>query len=97
VKPGFIREAIANLLPDFATALDPLCEEAVSKGKPVGDHILSQSARAADALLEITDARARKSTKGIVRSSYEKLRPTAKKNVEAAMPRLSRLIERHTK
>jgi len=97
IKPGFIRDAVTNLLPDFATALDPLYEEAIAKGKPVGAHLHAESARAADALLAITDGRAKKSDKGLVRGTYERLRPTAKKNVEAAIPRLSRLIERHTK
>lgn len=97
IKPGFIRDAVTNLLPDFASALDPLYEEAIAKGKPVAAHLQAESARAADALLAITDARAKKSDKGIVRGTYDRLRPTAKKNVEAAIPRLSRLIERHTK
>ncbi len=97
IKPGFIRDAVTNLLPDFAAALDPLYEEAIAKGKPVAAHLLAESPRAADALLAITDARAKKSDKGIVRGTYERLRPTAKKNVEAAIPRLARLIERHTK
>lgn len=97
IKPGFIRDAVTNLLPDFASALDPLYEEAIAKGKPVAAHLHAESARAADALLAITDARAKRSDRGLVRGTYEKLRPTAKKNVEAAIPRLSRLIERHTK
>ncbi len=36
-----------------------------------------------------------KSPHGVVKGAYEKLRGTAKKNVEAAVPRLGRLIEKH--
>jgi hypothetical protein len=31
-----------------------------------------------------------------VKGTYDRLRPSAKKNVEAAVPRLGRLIEKHT-
>jgi hypothetical protein len=31
----------------------------------------------------------------VVRGAYDKLRPTAKKQVEAAAPRLGDLLERH--
>jgi hypothetical protein len=31
----------------------------------------------------------------VVKGTYDKLRGTAKKNVEAAVPRLGKLIERH--
>jgi hypothetical protein len=31
----------------------------------------------------------------VVKATYERLRGTAKKNVEAAVPRLGRLIEKH--
>jgi hypothetical protein len=97
VKPGFIKDAVTHLLPDFARVLDPLLEDAAQKGKPVGAHLQAESGRAADALLSITDDRAKRSDKGIVRATYDRLRPTAKKNVEAAVPRLSRLIEKHTR
>ena len=47
-------------------------------------------------LLSITDARAKTAKSGVVRSTYDKLRGSAKKNVEAALPRLGKLVEKHT-
>ncbi|HEY8087143.1 MAG TPA: hypothetical protein VIF09_04850, partial [Polyangiaceae bacterium] len=32
IKPGFVRQVVTDLLPDFAVALDPLYQEARSKG-----------------------------------------------------------------
>jgi hypothetical protein len=48
----------------------------------------------ADALLGITDAKAQRAS-GVVRKTYDSLRGSAKKNVEAAVPRLGRLVEKH--
>jgi Family of unknown function (DUF6918) len=96
IRPGFIKQAVTDLLPEFASALDPLYQEAKSKSKPVADYFRDNSARVADALLAITDAKAQKSKSGAVKGAYDKLRSSAKKNVEAAVPRLGKMIEKHT-
>src|SRR5215472_14682607 len=96
IRPGFIKQVVVDLLPEFATALDPIYQEAKSKATPVGEHFRDNRARVADALLAITDAKAQKSKSGAVKGTYEKLRGTAKKNVEAAVPRLGKMIEKHT-
>ena len=57
--------------------------------------MLEQPSRVADALLHITDERAKTAKRPAVTGAYNKLRPMAKKQVEAACPRLSRLLERH--
>jgi len=94
-KPGFLRAAITDLLPHFAEALEPLVAEANEKGEPVGTFLPRQSSRVADALLAITDRKAGGSSNRMVKGAYEKLRSTAKKHVEAAVPRVASLIERH--
>jgi len=96
IKPGFIREVVDALLDDFLKALDPLYQEAVSKSVRPSAHFKANSGRIADALLAITDERAARSQRAIVKSTYEKLRPSAKKQVEAAAPRLGELVDRHT-
>lgn len=95
IKPGFIKQTVSDLLPEFATALDPIYQEAKSKSAPVADYFRDNSARVADALLAITDAKAAKSKSGAVKGTYEKLRGQAKKNVEAAVPRLGKMVEKH--
>jgi hypothetical protein len=95
IKPGFVKQVVVDLLPEFAQALDPIYQEAKTKGGSVRDHFNSNTPRVADALLGITDERAKRSKSGLVKGTYEKLRGTAKKNVEAAVPRLSAMIEKH--
>ncbi len=95
IRPGFIRQVVHDLLPEFADALDPMYQEAIESDKEVGKYLVDNSGRAADALLAITDNKAVKSKNRLVKKTYEKLRGQAKKNVEAAMPRLGKLIEKH--
>jgi hypothetical protein len=95
IKPGFVKHVVSDLLPEFARALDPVYTEAKNSGKSISDYFVGNGGRVADALLSITDAKAEKSKSGVVKSTYDKLRGTAKKNVEAAVPRLGKLIERH--
>lgn len=95
IKPGFVEDVVESLLPDFGKALDPLVGEAKSQNKTVSDHFSSNASRVADALLSITDAKASRAKSGVAKSAYDKLRGSAKKNVEQAVPRLGKLIEKH--
>ncbi len=96
VKPGYIPEVVENLLPECFKALDPLWSEGVQKGDPV-EHLVSSPDRTADALLSVTDARIKLSKRQIVRGTYEKLRGSAKKHVEEAVPDLAKVIDKYTK
>jgi hypothetical protein len=95
IKPGFVRQVVSDLIPEFAVALDPLYQEARSNNRSVREHFSANAPRVADALLSITDAKAGHAKSGMVKGTYEKLRGTAKKNVEAAVPRLATMIEKH--
>jgi hypothetical protein len=95
VSPNFIREVVDHLLNDFLDALDPLYQESVSKNVPPRKFLETNPGRVADALLGITDARAARAKNQVVKGMYEKLRGQAKKHVEAAVPRLGGLFERH--
>ena len=95
IKPGFVQEVVDGLLDDFLDALDPLYREAVEKQQPPGRFLAANGERAADALLAITDDRAARSSRAVIRKTYDKLRPTAKKQVASAAPRLGQLLDRH--
>jgi hypothetical protein len=95
IKPGFVRQVVTDLLPDFAKGLEPIYQEAKTNGTSVRDHFAKSSDRVAEALLAITDEKAKNSKSGMVKGTYEKLRGSAKKNVEAAVPRLAAMVEKH--
>ena len=95
IKPGFIKNVVTDLLPEFAKAIEPVYTEGKTAGKPTVAHLEGNASRVADALLAITDGKAQRSKSGVVKGTYERLRPTAKKNVEQAIPRLARLVEKY--
>jgi hypothetical protein len=95
IHPTFLQEVVDALLDDFLVALDPVYQEAAAKKRPAGAYLQENSSRVADALLAVTDRRAQGAKRPVVRGAYDKLRPMAKKQVESATPRLSRLFEKH--
>ena len=95
VSPGFLKQVVDHLLDDFLDALDPIYQEAVDKGAAPRAHLQSNPGRVADSLLAITDARAQRAQNKTIKKAYDKLRGQAKKHVEAAVPRLGELFERH--
>jgi len=96
VKPGFVRKVVQALLPEFAAALEPIREQAVAQGQPVGSYFDAHTPEVAEALLAVTDGRAQSSDHGSVRGAYRKLRGSALKNVESAVPGLGQIIEKYT-
>jgi hypothetical protein len=95
IQPGFIRTVVDKLLNDFLDALDPIYQEAMRSGVAPDQHLKANAGRVADALLGITDARAERAERQVIKKTYEKLRPSARKHVEAAAPRLADMLERH--
>lgn len=95
IRPGFIRQAVDHLLDEFLDALDPFLAKAASANQSPSAYVRQQAPAVADALLAITDQKAQRAESGLVRKTYDKLRPTASKHVEAAAPRLGALLEKH--
>lgn len=95
IKPGFLQKVVDDLLPEFADAVDGVYQEAIERGRPVRDYFVENKTRVADNLLGITDERARRTKSGVIKATYDRLRGSAKKNVEAAVPRLGELIQKH--
>ncbi|MFN6538938.1 MAG: DUF6918 family protein [Nostoc sp. EkiNYC01] len=96
IKPGYITDVVESLLPQCLDAIDPIWSEGLQKGDPV-DHLVENRSRTADVLLSITDAIVEKSTRQIVRGTYNKLRGSAKQHVEEAVPDFAKVIYRYTK
>lgn len=95
-KPGMIRSAVDGLLDDFVERMEPYY--ATYEGKSAGDlerHVITEADDIAESLLGVTDERARRSDAKTLKKAYEKLRPTGKKNVIAALPRVARMLAKH--
>jgi hypothetical protein len=96
-KPIIVEEAVGNLLDRFVEKLEPFFADWDAKGRPdtFENHLSGQKNVVANALLEVTDERAREIGPGFVTKSYERLRPVGEKNVEAAVPGLGRKLDKY--
>jgi hypothetical protein len=95
LKPGAVPSAVDRMLPEFTVALEPFYLD--YRGQATADFgtYLAGRPEAADALLGVTDTRADRTSSDALKKVYNKLRPHGQKNVEEALPRLGRLIEKH--
>ena len=95
IKPGFVAEAVDHMLDDFVKRLEPFWADAQARNEPVAALMSGRAGEVADALLAISDERAARAKNQGLRKAYDKLRPTGKKHVEAAVPRVGRLIAKY--
>lgn len=92
-----ISKAVNHLLDDFTGALDPMYQDFLSDSgadsfeKFVG----SRTSEGADLLLGVTDQKIHNAENKVIVKTYEKLRGSAKKHVEEALPGVGRLIDEH--
>jgi hypothetical protein len=90
LKPGFVTSVVDTLLPEFAEALAPIhARESTAGADSFVRYVEGHTEEVADALLQVTDARAGKAKNATVKKTYERLRPSAKQNVIAAVPNLA--------
>lgn len=99
VKPGIIHDSVDGMIDDMIKNLEPFWDgyEAGGKAQPFEQYAGANRGTVADALLKVSDDRAAKTSHGTLKSAYEKLRPTGKKNVEEAVPRVAALVARYMK
>lgn len=97
VKPNMIEDAVDHLLDDFSEALDPLYQDFLEDEDTATfeAYLQDHDDQAAEDLLSITDDRAEKSDKKVLKKTYGKLRGQAEKHVREALPGVGRLIDRH--
>ncbi len=94
LKPDFVPGSLNMLMDDFARQIDPFWERCRTTGTDARAFFTREGGAVADALLVITDGKAR-NVAGPVRAVYDQLRPKAREHVIAAMPRLGDLVRRH--
>ncbi len=96
IKPGYVPDVVESLLPTCLNALNPIWNEGAQQGEPV-KYLAANSSRSADALLGVTDERIKNTKRQIVKGTYDKLRNSAKKHVEEAIPDLAIIIGKYAK
>jgi hypothetical protein len=98
-KAGIIPEVLEGMVDDMVKNLEPMWDDFEKSGGTISleAYLGARSGQVADALLKISDDRAATTRHHTLKKVYEKLRPTGKKNVEQAVPRVAGLVGRHMK
>jgi hypothetical protein len=99
IKPTIISESVDGMIDDMVGNLEGFWAEYEQSGKaqPFDQYAGARRGVVADALLKVSDDRAAKTRHQTLKGAYEKLRPTGKKNVEEAVPRVAALVGRYAK
>ena len=97
IKPGFIRGVLDVLLDEWTVALEDEFQRWRSEQSQgsFGDYLLGRKDLVAERMLGVTDKRAERSVHTTARKIYFKLRPSAKTQVMAALPRVTRVLDRY--
>lgn len=92
-KPQILDRAMQRLLPEFATALEPMYARFRSTGSADFAAFLARHEReAVAALLRVADRRVEASSNGAIKSVYARLRGGAEAEVAAVLPGLAGLL-----
>ncbi len=98
LKPGFVKGALHHLMPDFARKVDPFITQWQASGKgTLRDYFVANDHVIANALLSITDDRARNAENRGVKKAFDSLRPKGLEHTKAAVPALGEMVARHLK
>ena len=87
--PGHIQHIIDTLLPGMADQLQPFWADFnASGGSQFGDYLAKHGDAVSEAMLAVTDARAKASRRAVIQRAYGTVRGGAAKHVQAALPRV---------
>jgi hypothetical protein len=92
---GYYQSVVENMLPDMVAQLEPFWADYTMTGGWFGDYLAKRGPEVAEALLSVTDRMARESERAAVVKAYNAVRGGAAKNIEAALPNLGALVQKH--
>src|SRR5262245_58497996 len=92
VKPKFVTEVVDSMLDDWVKKLQPYYDDWQKAGSSpaLPEYLAGRSDEVSESLLQVTDEKAKTAKNNAVKKMYEKMRPSARKQVGEALPRLGR-------
>jgi hypothetical protein len=91
-----IRYMIDSLLPQMAEELEPYWTEFNAAGEgDFGAFLADHGEKVSEALLSVTDARGRASTRPVIIKAYNAVRDRASKHVQASLPQVGALVQKY--
>jgi hypothetical protein len=93
---GYMQSTVENLLPDFVAALEPFWADFAASGAAgFGDYLAKRGDEVAEALLSVTDERAKMSERPVIIRAYGTVRGGAAKHINAALPAVGALVDKY--
>ena len=96
VASNHVRHMVQSLLPQMVEKLEPYWEDFnASGGGSFGDYLAKRGDEVAESLLEVTDERAARSSRGSIIKAYKSVRGGAGKHIQAALPAVGNLVTKY--
>ena len=93
---GYLKSTVESLLPDLVTELEPYWADFTASGAAgFGDYLAKRGDEVAEALLSVSDARAKMSERPVIIRAYGTVRGGAAKHIVAALPAVGALVEKY--
>jgi hypothetical protein len=94
--PGHVRFMVGSMLPDLAGKLQPYWTDFTAAGSgEFGGYLAQRGPEVAEALLEVSDERAKGSGRPVVVKAYSSVRSSAARHVENALPQVGELVVKY--
>lgn len=91
---GYLRSVVKGLLPEMVPQLEPYWADFTASGaSEFGDYLVKRGDEVAQALLAVTDAKAKASSRATIVKAYGAVRGGAAKNITAALPAVGALVQ----
>lgn len=96
--PDAIPRTVGRLLPDFIADMEPWLESSgAADGREFARYLTRDRAKAAEAMLRVSDARVERSSNAALKAFYKRFRPTVEREAEGLVPALAEVLARHLK
>lgn len=96
LRPGFIAGVVDALLDEWIAELESFYTAFLAKGAGTFEaHLTGQRSQVAEALLKVTDGRAARTKHTTAKKLYDRLRSSAKNQVEESVPPLAVVMEKY--
>ncbi len=93
---GYLQSTVESLLPDLVTELEPYWADFTASGASgFGDYLVKRGDEVSEALLSVSDARAKMSERPVIIRAYGTVRGGAGKHIVAALPAVGALVEKY--
>jgi len=96
LAPGYLQDRVESYLPELVAGLEPFWAGYTASGASgFGDYLAKRGDEVSDALLSVTDARARTTQRPTIGKAYGAIRGGAARHIAAALPDVGSLVQKY--